>query len=123
MEDSYTPLFSDSNSADDQITPFDSLDKIIEQSWGGFGCSRLMHVLLLSISFTFIHNKHFLASLRMQSPHGIAQTLLHATQAPTSVLFPRATGLGMVFPTRQLYQHGAWNVLAQSSLACLHHAS
>ncbi|KAJ0043252.1 hypothetical protein Pint_18073 [Pistacia integerrima] len=59
----------------------------------------------------------------MQSPHGIAQTLLHATQAPTSVLFPRVNGLRMVLRTPQLYQHEAWNVLAQSSLACLHRAS
>ncbi|KAJ0098642.1 hypothetical protein Patl1_20757 [Pistacia atlantica] len=59
----------------------------------------------------------------MHNPHGIAQTLLHATQAPTSVLFPRVNGLRMVLRTRQLYQHGAWNVLAQSSIACLHHAS
>ncbi|KAL5811537.1 hypothetical protein ACOSQ4_028105 [Xanthoceras sorbifolium] len=133
MEDT-TPLICDqySNSIEqvtvnfEQVTPFVSLDEMIEQSLeANFGCAQFVQAVLVSLLMVFDAQQAFLAvyTTTMQSQHGTVQTTLLATQAPTSVVSPRLHGHGMVLLTIPSYHIGASSVLARSSQACLLRAS
>lgn len=79
-----SPLLSETNSTDDEstlsldpISQFSSLDDMVEQSLGGFGCSQLIQVLLVSLLLIFDAQQTFL------SVYTDAEPTWHCTNSST----------------------------------------